>query len=375
MTSSAVPAPLRQALDALCEKDIEPLLAFLAEDVDWFVDWKGEGSFRGGPLHGRRSCRGRHAVSSFFAELYRVLEIRRVDVHLCIADDREVLIMGKFHWLTLAGKTAYASDWSMRWVLRDGRVETCNFLTLAENQLASFIPDYRTGAELDPAYIQETIRRFQKLYLDAYLLGKTWGHTYWRGVPLYKCPLDLWIYQELIHDHKPDLIIETGTCAGGSALYMADMCEMFGAGRVVTIDTLVHEAGQPQHDRVTYLTGSSTAESIVAQVREMIPRQGTVMVMLDSDHRRDHVLAEMQIYGELVSPGSYMIVEDTFLNGHPVRPNYGPGPMEAINAFLARNSEFIVDREKEKFLMTFHPRGYLRKIQAGADVASTAPRR
>lgn len=364
MNQTDVPAPLRRALDALCEQNMEPLLAFLAEDVDWFVDWKGEGSFQGGPLHGRRTCRGREAVASFFTDLYRVLEIRGVDVHLCMSDDRELLLMGRFQWLTLTGKTPYASDWSMRWVLRGGRVEKCNFLTLAENQLASFIPDYRSGAELDPDYIQQTIRRFQKLYLDAYLLGKTWGHTYWRGVPLYKCPLDLWIYQELIHEHKPDLIIETGTCAGGSALYMADMCELFGAGRVVTIDRLVHESGQPQHDRVTYLIGSSTAADIVARAREMIPPQGTVMVMLDSDHRRDHVLEEMRIYGELVSQGSYMIVEDSFLNGHPVRPNYGPGPMEAIDDFVAENDKFIVDREKEKLLMTFNPRGYLRKIKA-----------
>jgi cephalosporin hydroxylase/ketosteroid isomerase-like protein len=363
MTCSEVPAPLRQALDALCEKDIAPLLAFLAEDVDWFVDWKGEGSFRGGPLHGRRSCCGRGAVSAFFADLYRVLEIRGVEVHRYIASDREVLILGRFHWLTRPERAAYASDWSMRWVLRDGRVEKCNFLTLAESQLSSFIPDYRTSAELDPEHAQQAIRRFQKLYLDAYLLGKTWGHTYWRGVPLYKCPLDLWIYQELIHDYRPDLIIETGTCAGGSALYMADMCEMFGAGRVVTIDTLVHEAGQPQHHRITYLTGSSTSAGIVAQVRDMVPGQGTVMVMLDSDHHRDHVLEELRIYGAFVSPGSYMIVEDTFLNGHPVRPNYGPGPMEAVDAFLAGSDHFVVDREKEKFLMTFHPRGYLRKVK------------
>lgn len=363
MSQSDLPAPLRQALDALYEKNVAPLLAFLAEDVDWFVDWKGEGSFQGGPLHGRRRCRGREAVASFFADLYRVLEIRGIDVHRYLADDREMLVMGRFHWLTVAEKTAYSSDWSMRWALRDGRVESCNFLTLAANQLASFIPDYQSSAELDPDHIQQTIRRFQKLYLDAYLLGKTWEHTYWRGVPLYKCPLDMWIYQELIHDHKPDLIIETGTCAGGSALYMADMCALFGAGRVVTIDTRVHEAGQPPHDRVTYLVGSSISPGIVAQVRAMIPPRGTVMVMLDSDHHRDHVLAELRIYSELVTRGSYVIVEDTFLNGHPVRPNYGPGPMEAIDAFLAENDKLVVDREKEKFLMTFHPRGYLRKVE------------
>ena len=86
-----------------------------------------------------------------------------------------------------------------------------------------------------------------------------------------------------------------------------------------------------------------------------------VLVVLDSAHTCDHVLAEMRAYHAMVTPGSYMIVEDSNVNGHPVWPAHGPGPMEAIEAFLQENSDFIVDRDAEKFLLTFNPSGYLWK--------------
>ncbi len=83
--------------------------------------------------------------------------------------------------------------------------------------------------------------------------------------------------------------------------------------------------------------------------------------MLDSDHAYAHVLEEVRLYGELVTPGSYMVVEDTNVNGHPVFPEHGPGPMEALDEFLAGGSPFTIDLEREKFFLTFNPRGFLRR--------------
>ena len=85
------------------------------------------------------------------------------------------------------------------------------------------------------------------------------------------------------------------------------------------------------------------------------------MVILDSDHRRDHVYAELNIYKDIVTPGQYLIVEDTNLNGHPVASEFGPGPMEALQDFLAENDEFEQDKGMEKFYLTFNPDGYLKK--------------
>jgi cephalosporin hydroxylase len=109
--------------------------------------------------------------------------------------------------------------------------------------------------------------------------------------------------------------------------------------------------------------GSSVDPDVVARVRAEVGEAAPVMVLLDSDHRRDHVLAELEAYAPLVSRGSYLVVEDTNLNGHPVEPDHGPGPMEAAEAFLARHAEFAHDTSLDKFLLTFNPRGFLRRLR------------
>ena len=82
--------------------------------------------------------------------------------------------------------------------------------------------------------------------------------------------------------------------------------------------------------------------------------------MLDSDHRKEHVLEELRLYAPLVTPGSYIVVEDTILNGHPVSPEFGPGPMEPPRSSCA-NPSFTADRRREKLYLTFNPKGYLRR--------------
>ena len=87
------------------------------------------------------------------------------------------------------------------------------------------------------------------------------------------------------------------------------------------------------------------------------------MVLLDSDHHMDHVLNELRLYHPLVTPGSYIVVEDTDMNGHPILPKHGPGPMEAAQQFLKETSGFEVDAAREKLMLTFNPRGYLRRVR------------
>jgi cephalosporin hydroxylase len=86
------------------------------------------------------------------------------------------------------------------------------------------------------------------------------------------------------------------------------------------------------------------------------------MVILDSDHSADHVQQELNIFSRLVTVGNYLIVEDTNVNGNPVLPLYGAGPMEAVTQFTSTQTDFILDPQREKFLMTFNPRGYLRRV-------------
>jgi cephalosporin hydroxylase len=110
------------------------------------------------------------------------------------------------------------------------------------------------------------------------------------------------------------------------------------------------------------LTASSTDPAVLAQVAERVADAGAVLVVLDSDHSRDHVLAELRAYAPLVTPGSCLVVEDTNVNGHPVDEAFGPGPMEAVQDFLKERDDFEVDRSREKFLFTFNPGGWLRKL-------------
>jgi cephalosporin hydroxylase len=203
---------------------------------------------------------------------------------------------------------------------------------------------------------------FHKLYYDSFVFDGTWADTRWLGAPAKKCPLDLWIYQEIMAELRPDVIVECGTADGGSALFLASICELLGGGTVVSID-IEERPGRPQHARIRYLTGSSTSEEIVDDVRRRVADASTVMVILDSDHSKGHVLEELRLYSPLVTPGSYVIVEDTNLNGHPVEPEFGPGPMEALEEFLQESDDFAVDDRGAKFYLTFNPRGYLRRIR------------
>ncbi len=210
------------------------------------------------------------------------------------------------------------------------------------------------------AFAQPITLAFHVLYY--YSGQRTWQNTYWLGMPVLKSAPDLWVLQEIIFFTRPDVIIETGTFLGGSALFMASICESMNHGRVITID-IADFPGKPRHPRITYLLGSSTSPEIAAQVKNLIQPQEKVMVVLDSDHSKDHVLRELNIYGKLASKDTFLIVEDTHVNGRPVDFWHGPGPGEAVQEFLRNNNDFVVDRGPEKLFLTFNPRGYLRRVR------------
>lgn len=208
---------------------------------------------------------------------------------------------------------------------------------------------------------RQATEAFHRGYYEAWTTGRGTIDLSWFGHRTLKCPLDLWIYQEIVVETEPDLIIECGTAFGGSALYLAAICELAGRGRVVTVD-IEAVPGRPQHRLIQYVTGSSTDPTIVDGIRAQ-SRGRRAMVILDSDHSKAHVLAEMRLYHELVGVGCYLIVEDTDVNGHPVLPDFGPGPKEAVDEFLALHPEFVVDSDRERLMMTLNPGGYLRRAR------------
>jgi len=223
----------------------------------------------------------------------------------------------------------------------------------ASNRISKSRQNYRANR------LNHIANQFHRIYYDS----AVWTKTTWLGVPLWKCPLDLWLYQEILYAVKPDLVIETGTALGGSALYFASLLDLLGKGQIVSVDIEMNEE-RPQHPRITYVHGSSTAPEIIRSMQQYAEGKKAVLVVLDSNHSKMHVLREMELYGTLVTNGSYMIVEDTNINGHPVLNNFGSGPYEAVEEYLRRHEEFSIDYDQEKSMVSFNTHGYLKKAKA-----------
>lgn len=209
---------------------------------------------------------------------------------------------------------------------------------------------------------KETVEAFHSLYYHGPQgKGPLFDQTRWMNYPCLKCPLDMWVYQEIISETRPDLILETGTHSGGSALFMAHVLDAIGKGEIISID-IRNDYDRPTHPRITYVTGSSDDAELVSRIMEG-RRDSCRMVILDSDHSQSHVEKELKLFAPLVTLNSYLIVEDTNINGHPAYPSFGPGPYEAVETFLRTNDNFAVDPSREKFLMTFNPKGYLKRVR------------
>lgn len=208
---------------------------------------------------------------------------------------------------------------------------------------------------------QDIINKFHDIYYNGLNGIPIYTNTYWMGVPCLKCPLDLWIYQEIIFEIQPDLILETGTHKGGSAFFLAHILDILGKGEVITID-IDGETERPVHPRITYATGSSSDTELLASIFQCGQDWQRKMFILDSDHSKIHVLNELKAIEKYVNVEDHIIVEDTNVNGHPTYPEHGPGPFEAVNEFLYHNQRFIFEKDREKFLMTFNPKGYLKCI-------------
>jgi cephalosporin hydroxylase len=211
--------------------------------------------------------------------------------------------------------------------------------------------------------------------LDRYDYSYLWT---WMGVPIIQMPADIIALQEVIWQTKPDLIIETGVARGGSVLFMASILELLGGGTVlgVDIDIRAHNRDtiqkHPMSKRVELIQGGSTDQIVLEKVKEKVSKSKRVMVVLDSDHSYDHVLAECRAYGSFVSTGCYLIVADTLV-GHVSEENAprkrsklwfkGNDPLTALQKYLEETDQFELDPEiNGKLVLASSPGGYLRRI-------------
>ena len=194
----------------------------------------------------------------------------------------------------------------------------------------------------------------------------------WLGVPIIQTPEDMILIQELIFKIQPDFIIETGVAHGGSLIYYASLLELLGKGKVIGVDIEIREHNRiaievhPMFKRIELIEGSSISEETIVKIRKIVPKNSKVIVCLDSNHTKEHVLKELQLYNNFVNLGSYIVVFDTNTSklaelGACDKIYINNSPKEAVEDFLKVNDNFEIDKHYNRLYISYSPNGYLRR--------------
>lgn len=231
---------------------------------------------------------------------------------------------------------------------------------IVDTDTQQLIHEINGDSQIIPLYSQEAFQIISQQWLK---LGWNQKYTYtfsWLGRPIIQLPEDLMRIQEVIYKVKPDVILETGIAHGGSLIYYASLFQAIGKGRVIGVDIeirLHNRQAIESHELfplITLIEGSSIAPEIVRQVKSLVKPGETVMVVLDSCHTKQHVLAELKYYYDLVSPGSYIVVTDGIMKNLDDVPRGKAewkldNPAEAAIEFVAQHPEFVIEQPQWPF--------------------------
>ena len=247
---------------------------------------------------------------------------------------------------------------------------------------AGVIAVQRNGTtEHIPLYSKEAFELLSDLWLK---VGWNEKHSYtftWMGVPVVQLPEDMIRIQELIHRLQPEVIVECGVAHGGGTIFYASLLKTIGRGRVIGVDIEIRPhnraaiEGHPLFELITLIEGSSTDEEIVKRVHDEVGGAENVLVLLDSNHLRDHVLGELEAYHDLVPVGGYIVAMDGIMKYLADTPNGDPAwtddnPISAAEEFVSRHSEFVIEQPSWSFNeselqanITHSPSGFLRRVR------------
>jgi cephalosporin hydroxylase len=231
----------------------------------------------------------------------------------------------------------------------------------------------RVSSHAKDEMLQKSVKNFSN---ETLRVGYSYNFS-WLGRPIIQYPQDMIALQEIIWDVKPDMIIETGIAHGGSLIFSASMLTLLEAcgeienGKVLGIDIDIREHNKkaieahPMSKKIT-----SIDEEMIARVHEFAKKGKKIMVILDSNHTHEHVLAELRAYAHLTSVGSYCCVYDTIVEdmpegSFPDRPwDKGDNPKTAVWEYLKECEDFVIDKDIEnKILITVAPDGYLKRVK------------
>ena len=244
------------------------------------------------------------------------------------------------------------------------------------------LPGYQDPIDV---YSDEGFRLLSRLWTKAGWQRKLSYELTWLGIPIIQIPEDIVMMQELLYKVRPRVVVETGVAHGGSAIFYASMLKLIGGGRVVAVDIEIRKYNRlaiqshPMSDRVTLIEGSSVEPTIVRQVEDAIAGDEPVLVALDSNHTRDHVRCELELYSRFVAPGSYVVVFDTVMDLVASAPSgqsdwRETGAGAAVRDFLRDHPEFEVDSYYTRLGATYMEGGVLRRKQDARTIVPPSDR-
>lgn len=246
--------------------------------------------------------------------------------------------------------------------------------------MKNYIAPQGSTLTLDVAGVRETVDLYSREGLD--MLSNLWIKSAahhrvmyeptWLGRPIIQFPTDISAIQELLWQLKPDVVVETGVAHGGSLILSASILELIGKGKVVGVDIEIRPHNRaaieahPLSRRIQLLEGSSIAPEMIEAVRSAVGDAKRVIVFLDSNHSEEHVAAELELYAQFVTPGSYLVAHDgaqawvwEIPGGKPEWKN--DNPLDAIHKFVAKNPAFTIDPHWTRLGITSSPDGFLKR--------------
>ena len=213
--------------------------------------------------------------------------------------------------------------------------------------------------DLPPTPLGRSLDMSLREWIEYYQGNVAMKRVHYRGVPTWKNVFDLCVIQEIIHETQPGIVIEIGCKFGGTTLWLSDTMKTVASGSVISVDLKRPQIDFPEN--VQFIEGNSIASETVTQVQGLCGGHRT-MLMADGNHAAEHVFEELVLYGPMVAPGCYFVVEDGIVDLMEW-PQYQPGPLVAVQRFLADSSDFEIDRDREKFILTYAPAGFLKCVR------------
>jgi cephalosporin hydroxylase/glycosyltransferase involved in cell wall biosynthesis len=274
---------------------------------------------------------------------------------------RERVVSYREHFEALRGRALIGLDRPVHYVGAMATKAARRTRSRRELQLGFDVVPQPTGHPATPIPLPDEVKLAA---IEAVWDHRAWQGATWLGHPVNRYPADLHMYQELLAEIRPDVVVAAADDPGlgGRALFLASVCEQLGHGRVVAVGNLDHPE-RPRHSRLTHVVGAPEAPAVAEKVTALAPAQPSALVLLGMSEI-SRIVAAFERYAPMVPAGSYVVVENTVVKGRPVDSGSAPGPYEAVDAILARHGDFVADPAAERYTLTFNRGGYLRRIPA-----------